>query len=241
MNPKIYNTNNNYIGGNEAFEDDNSYNENIENEEDEDEQHEEEEVIQPRRSTRIPKPTIKYTAYKHQGYSQVEKKSAIDEYNVVEAKVLATIMCQFKERMKTTKIKHGNQYVVTYSLKKGIKEFGEQGKQSVVKEMKQLHDRKCFTPVNITTLSPTEKKRALESLIFLTEKQDGTIKARHCANGSVQREWMSREDASSPTVNTESTLLTAVIEAEEGREVATCDIPNAFIQTQMEESDQGGN
>jgi hypothetical protein len=81
----------------------------------------------------------------------------------------------------------------------------------------------------------------LESLIFLTEKQDGTIKARHCANGSVQREWMSREDVSSPTVNTESTLLTAVIEAEEGREVATCDIPNAFIQTQMEESKQGGN
>ena len=107
--------------------------------------------------------------------------------------------------------------------------------------MKQLHDRNCFELVNITTLSPTEKKRALESLIFLTEKQDGTIKARHCANGSVQREWMSRENVSSPTVNTESTLLTAVIEAEEGREVATCDIPNAFIQTQVEEVDQEGN
>ena len=26
------------------------------------------------------------------------------------------------------------------------------------------------------------------SLLFLTEKQDGTINARHCANGSVQRE-----------------------------------------------------
>jgi hypothetical protein len=64
-------------------------------------------------------------------------------------------------------------------LKKGIKEYGELGKQSVVKEMKQLHGRYCFKPVHITTLSPTEKKRALESLNFLTEKQNGTTKARH--------------------------------------------------------------
>jgi Reverse transcriptase (RNA-dependent DNA polymerase) len=52
---------------------------------------------------------------------------------------------------------------------------------------------------------------------------------------------MSREDVSSPTVNTESTLLTAVIEAEEERGVATCDIPNAFIQTKVEEKDEDGN
>ncbi len=42
---------------------------------------------------------------------------------------------------------------------------------------------------------------------------------------------MGREEVSSPTVSTESTLLTAVIEAEEARDVATCDIPNAFVQT----------
>jgi Reverse transcriptase (RNA-dependent DNA polymerase) len=78
-------------------------------------------------------------------------------------------------------------------------------------------------------------------LIFLTEKKDRTIKARHCANGSPQRDWMNREEVSSPTVNTESTLLTVVIEAEEERDIATCDIPNAFIQTHMEEKDQDGN
>jgi hypothetical protein len=35
--------------------------------------------------------------------------------------------------------------------------------------------------------------------------------------------------------------LTAVIEAEEERDIATCDIPNAFIQMHMEEKDQDGN
>ena len=40
---------------------------------------------------------------------------------------------------------------------------------------------------------------------------------------------MTRQEVSSPTVSVE---LTAVIEAEEGRDVATWDIPNVFTQTQ---------
>ena len=36
---------------------------------------------------------------------------------------------------------------------------------------------------------------------------------------------------SSPTVITELILMTATIESEEGKDVATVDIPNAFIQT----------
>ena len=52
---------------------------------------------------------------------------------------------------------------------------------------------------------------------------------------------MSWEDVSSLTVNTEAMLLTSVIEAEEGRDVMTCDIPNAFIQTKVKETDDEGN
>ena len=79
------------------------------------------------------------------------------------------------------------------------------------------------------------------SLLFLNEKRDGTIKSRFCANGSTQREYMDREDTSSPTVSTEATLLTGAIEAEEGRDVATCNIPNAFIQTEVSRKDKDGN
>ena len=42
-------------------------------------------------------------------------------------------------------------------------------------------------------------------------------------------------EVSSPTVLTESVMLTAVLEAKEGRDIATVDIPNAFIQTEVEE------
>jgi hypothetical protein len=60
---------------------------------------------------------------------------------------------------------------------------------------------------------------------LLSEKKDGSLKARHCANGSTQRSYMQREEVSSPTISTKSTILTAVIEAAEGRDVATCNIP----------------
>ena len=86
-----------------------------------------------------------------------------------------------------------------------------------------------------------ERRKAIESLIFITEKRDGKIKARHCANGRPQRQWIDREDASSPTVSTEATLITSVIDAKEGRDVATCDIPNAFVQTDLSDTDKDGD
>jgi hypothetical protein len=52
---------------------------------------------------------------------------------------------------------------------------------------------------------------------------------------------MEREEVSSPMVSTESTMLTSVIEAAEGRDVATCNIPNVFIQTKVQEVDKDGN
>ena len=74
----------------------------------------------------------------------------------------------------------------------------------------------------------------MESLIFLVEKRDGRIKAQNVADGSKQRTWMSKDEAASPTVALESVMLSAVIDAKEGREVAVVDIPNAFIQTENE-------
>jgi L-asparaginase II len=94
-------------------------------------------------------------------------------------------------------------------------------------------DRKCFSPITKEELNDVEQHRALESLIFLSEKKDGTLKVCHCANGSTQREYMQCEEVASPTVITESMLLTAANEAEDRHDVPTCDIPNAFIQTEV--------
>jgi hypothetical protein len=46
--------------------------------------------------------------------------------------------------------------------------LGEKGKEAAKKEMLQLNERDVFEPVHETLLNHLEKKRALESLIFLT-------------------------------------------------------------------------
>jgi hypothetical protein len=55
------------------------------------------------------------------------------------------------------------------------------------------------------------------------------------AGGNKQRDYISKEDASSPTVATEAILLSCIINAEEGRDVTVIDIPNAFIQMRVED------
>ena len=43
------------------------------------------------------------------------------------------------------------------------------------------------------------------------------------------------------TISMEGPLLTTVIEAQEGCDIAICDIPNVSVQTHVEEKDKDGN
>jgi hypothetical protein len=97
----------------------------------------------------------------------------------------------------------------------------------------QLHQRNCFNPIDVSKLTQSEKKKAMESLLFLTEKRDGRIKGRLVYNGRPTREWVSKEDATPPTASLEGIMLTAIIDAKENRDVMSADIPNASIQAQM--------
>jgi hypothetical protein len=50
----------------------------------------------------------------------------------------------------------------------------------------------------------------------------------------LKHDYVNQEDATSPTAATKLILLTATIDAEEGRDVMTVDIPNAFVQTKLD-------
>jgi hypothetical protein len=121
------------------------------------------------------------------------------------------------------------------SLKVGLKTWGDKALNAVRSEMKQLHFRDTFQPKHWRELSHTQRQTVLESHMFLKEKRDGKIKGRTVAGGNKQRDYIPKEDASSPTVATESVLLSCIIDAEEGRDVAVIDIPNTFIQTRVED------
>ena len=90
----------------------------------------------------------------------------------------------------------------------------------------------------LSKLTKEEKQKAMSSLIFLTEKRDGTMKARACVNGSTQRLYINKEEAASPTVSMEALLTTVVIDAKQNRDVITLDIPNAFVKIPMPKSQQ---
>jgi hypothetical protein len=121
------------------------------------------------------------------------------------------------------------------SLKQALKLWGDDAKRAVEAEAKQLHWRKSFKPVHRKDLTATQLKQILESHMFLTKKRDGLVKARKVAGGNKQRDYIAKEDASSPTCATESVLLSCAIDAKENRESAVVDIPNAFIQTVVED------
>ena len=140
-----------------------------------------------------------------------------------------------KESVKKKRKKKYTPKAGQYSLEAGLKHFGERGETAVSKELKQFNVYDVFEPLYANELSQEEKSKALTSLIFLKEKRDGKVKARSCANGSVQREHVAKEEAAAPTVALESVFVTATIDAKERREVVTIDIPGAFLHADNED------
>ena len=69
--------------------------------------------------------------------------------------------------------------------------------------------------------------------MFIKKKQCGRIKARRYTDGRLQRGYIPKENATSPTVATEALFLTSVIDTKENRCVATCDIDGALLRMLM--------
>jgi hypothetical protein len=114
------------------------------------------------------------------------------------------------------------------------REFGQAGTNTVLKEMQQLHDQKVGDPLKAHMMTKQEKRAALEYLMFLTNKHSGKIKGHGCADGRKQRVYKTKEETSSPMVSVESLFLSCIIDAEEGRDVAACDIPGAFLHADVD-------
>ena len=85
-------------------------------------------------------------------------------------------------------------YIMTqYVIGMGLRKFKKQGGMEVTQQLKQIHYLQTFIPMDADPL--TEEKKATPSLMFLTRKICGTVKANECANGSKQRECIKKEGA----------------------------------------------
>ena len=121
------------------------------------------------------------------------------------------------------------------AMKKGLREFGARGETAVSTELMQIHMQNTFKPEYFNDLTQQQRRKALESLLFLNEKRTGEIKGRMCANGSTQREDFAKGEAASPTVATDAVIITSAIDAHEERDVAVIDLPGAFLHAEMDD------
>jgi len=79
-----------------------------------------------------------------------------------------------------------------------------------------------------------ERKNAPSYLMFLKEKQDGTIKVCGCADGRPQRQCTSKEEVSAPMVSLEAMMISCAIDPKENSYVVVTNIPGAFLHADME-------
>ena len=100
-------------------------------------------------------------------------------------------------------------------MKQGIKRFGNKDKQAVLNKLQQLHDQDVGKPVDKNTIGDDEIKCSLRYLMFLKGKRDGSIKGCGCSDGRPQREYITKEDNTSPTIAVEVLMLSSIIDAHE--------------------------
>ena len=118
----------------------------------------------------------------------------------------------------------------------GLKKFGAKAEHAVNKEFFQLDAYDCVQPRS--DLSAEQRRKALEYIMTIKQKRNGVIKGRGCADGRKQRAYLIKDEVSSPTVSLDTLFLSVAIDSFEGRDVATVDVPGAFLQTKLKENDE---
>ena len=163
-------------------------------------------------------------------FQQIGKDRKVD-YGADKAMIIANFMEQIKDKVRN----EGKSFIQQYYLNKGLKIFKDEGEKAAMAELDQLVERNCWEPVHVENMTELEKSRAQDAMMLLAEKNNGDIKGRCVYKGNGTREWLTREDTSSPTASLEGIIITCVIDAYEHRDMMSLDIPNAFIQTMMPE------
>ena len=130
-------------------------------------------------------------------------------------------------------------FKATVGLRKAFKEWPEEARLALIKEIKGLLKRKVWTGVMRPSLTKTQRKKIIRSSTIFTHKVDKQtleqiIKARIVTDGSMQnREFYQQEDISAPTVQMNSILTLSAIAAAKGWKIKTMDVQQAYLNADM--------
>jgi hypothetical protein len=117
----------------------------------------------------------------------------------------------------------------------GFKKHGEKAVNAIFEEFCQLDEKSVFAPVDATTITNEQKRKALRAINLIKEKRCGKLKGRTCADGRPQRGQYTKEETASPTVSNDALMLSLMIDALEKRDVATADVVGAYLLADMDE------
>ena len=107
--------------------------------------------------------------------------------------------------------------VMNITVTRAIEELGDEARESISKELRQLWEKKAWTPVNVKKLKSDQRRRVIRSSMFLKQKFDAEgnhdkLKSRLVAGGHMQDKSL-YEDLSSPTAALMTVLLVCAIAA----------------------------
>ena len=123
-----------------------------------------------------------------------------------------------------------------HCFKAGLTIFGKEGNKAVNKELQQNHNMTTLAPIYGTKLSRQERTNALVVLMFLSQKRDGKVKARKCADGRKKYSTITKVEATSPTFSQEAIfMITAATEDLEAHHMSVIDLPGAFLHAETDE------
>ena len=80
-----------------------------------------------------------------------------------------------------------------------------------------------------------QRTKVLRAITLLTQKRTGIIKGRTVADGSTQREYIDKNEATSPALSNEALVISVAIDAYEKRFVATTDVEGAYLNAFMDD------
>ena len=121
------------------------------------------------------------------------------------------------------------------SAKVAIRKHGKAAEAAMMQEFAQLEALNVYDPIDPDTLTTKQRREALRAINLIKEKRDGRLKGRTVADGRPQRSMYDKSETASPTVSTDALLLSIIIDAHEGRDVATADVAGAYLKADMDD------
>ena len=135
--------------------------------------------------------------------------------------------------------KGSRKWAYQLTVNKALEKFGKDALKSLCAELLQMHQKRVWKPVKLTSLSIQERRKIIRSSMFLKEKYLSTgefdkLKARLVAGGHMQdRSIYTQDDTEAPTASLQSVYMVAAMAAHEGRAVMTADITGAYLNADM--------